>query len=229
MEYRDSLAVDRTKWEYQAPDTQKEIAYHRLEEKIVLLEFSPGVVVTEKDLAESIGLGRTPVREAIQQLAMAGLLTVLPRRGIKVSDLDACSVLRLLEVNRGLDALVARTAAMRATAEQRLEFSRLAEEFDDIADRNDIAGQIRVDGEFNNLCMFAMGNEHANKMRRLLQPMLRRFWFAHIKKAGDTRMPSKMHGQAARAVAEGNEDKAVDAFTRIIDYDRSFVQSVIYK
>jgi len=229
MEYRDSLAVDRTKWEYQAPDTQKEIAYHRLEEKIVLLEFSPGVVVTEKDLAESIGLGRTPVREAIQQLAMAGLLTVLPRRGIKVSDLDACSVLRLLEVNRGLDALVARTAAMRATAEQRLEFSRLAEEFDDIADRNDIAGQIRVDGEFNNLCMLAMGNEHANKMRRLLQPMLRRFWFAHIKKAGDTRMPSKMHGQAARAVAEGNEDKAVDAFTRIIDYDRSFVQSVIYK
>ena len=229
MEYRDSLAVDRTKWEYQTPDTQKEIAYHRLEEKIVLLEFSPGVVVTEKDLAESIGLGRTPVREAIQQLAMAGLLTVLPRRGIKVSDLDACSVLRLLEVNRGLDALVARTAAMRATAEQRLEFSRLAEEFDDIADRNDIAGQIRVDGEFNNLCMLAMGNEHANKMRRLLQPMLRRFWFAHIKNAGDTRMPSRMHGQAARAVAEGNEDKAVDAFTRIIDYDRSFVQSIIYK
>jgi len=229
MEHRDSLAVDLTKWEYQAPDTQKEIAYHRLEEKIVLLEFSPGVVVTEKDLAESIGLGRTPVREAIQQLAMAGLLTVLPRRGIKVSDLDACSVLRLLEVNRGLDALVARSAAMRATAEQRLEFSRLAEEFDDIADRNDIAGQIRVDGEFNNLCMLAMGNEHANKMRRLLQPMLRRFWFAHIKNAGDTRMPSKMHGQAARAVAEGNEGKAVDAFTRIIDYDRSFVQSIIYK
>ena len=160
---------------------------------------------------------------------MAGLLTVLPRRGIKVSDLDACSVLRLLEVNRGLDALVARSAAMRATAEHRLEFSRLAEEFDDIADRNDIAGQIRVDGEFNNLCMLAMGNEHANKMRRLLQPMLRRFWFAHIKNAGDTRMPSRMHGQAARAVAEGNEDKAVDAFTRIIDYDRSFVQSIIYK
>ena len=229
MEYRDSLAVDLTKWEYQAPDTLKEIAYHRLEEKIVLLEFSPGVVVTEKDLADSIGLGRTPVREAIQQLAMAGLLTVLPRRGIKVSDLDACSVLRLLEVNRGLDALVARSAAMRATAEQRLEFSRLAEDFDDIADRNDIAGQIRVDGEFNNLCMLAMGNEHANKMRRLLQPMLRRFWFAHIKNAGDTRMPSRMHGQAARAVAEGNEDKAVDAFTRIIDYDRSFVQSIIYR
>ena len=229
MEYKDSLAVDLTKWQYQAPDTQKEIAYHRLEEKIVLLEFSPGVVVTEKDLAESIGLGRTPVREAIQQLAMAGLLTVLPRRGIKVSDLDACSFLRLLEAYRGLDALVARSSAMRATAEQRLEFSRLAEEFDDIADRNDIAGQIRVDGEFNNLCMLAMGNEHANKMRRLLQPMLRRFWFAHIKKAGDTRMPSRMHGQAARAVAEGNEDKAVDAFTRIIDYDRSFVQSIIYK
>jgi DNA-binding GntR family transcriptional regulator len=176
MELRHSLAIDLSKCEYQAPDSQTEIAYHQLEEKIVLLEFSPGLIVTEKDFSESIGFGRTPVREAIQRLAMAGLLNVLPRRGIKVSDLDACSVLRLLEVNRGLDDLVARSSAVRATNEQRLEFSRLAEEFDDIAERNDVVAQVRLDSDFNNLCMLAMGNEHANKMCRLLQPIMRRFW-----------------------------------------------------
>ena len=229
MELRHSLAIDLTKCEYQAPDSQTEIAYHQLEEKIVLLEFSPGLIVTEKDFSESIGFGRTTVREAIQRLAMAGLLNVLPRRGIKVSDLDACSVLRLLEVNRGLDDLVARSSAVRATDEQRLEFSRLAEEFDDIAERNDVVAQVRLDSDFNNLCMLAMGNEHANKMCRLLQPIMRRFWFAHTRMVGDTRLMSRMHGQAARLVAEGDEDKAAKAFTRIVDSNRSFVQSVIYK
>ena len=229
MELRHSLAIDLSKCEYQAPDSQTEIAYHQLEEKIVLLEFSPGLIVTETDFSESIGFGRTPVREAIQRLAMAGLLNVLPRRGIKVSDLDACSVLRLLEVNRGLDDLVARSSAVRATNEQRLEFSRLAEEFDDIAERNDVVAQVRLDSDFNNLCMLAMGNEHANKMCRLLQPIMRRFWFAHTRMVGDTRLISRMHGQAARSVAEGDEDKAAKAFTRIVDSNRSFVQSVIYK
>lgn len=229
MELRHSLAIDLSKCEYQAPDSQTEIAYHQLEEKIVLLEFSPGLIVTEKDFSESIGFGRTPVREAIQRLAMAGLLNVLPRRGIKVSDLDACSVLRLLEVNRGLDDLVARSSAVRATNEQRLEFSRLAEEFDDIAEKNDVVAQVRLDSDFNNLCMLAMGNEHANKMCRLLQPIMRRFWFAHTRMVGDTRLISRMHGQAARSVAEGDEDKAAKAFTRIVDSNRSFVQSVIYK
>ena len=229
MNYRDALAVDLKEIEFQAPDSQKEIAYHRLEEKIVLLEFSPGAVVTEKDFSDSIGLGRTPVREAIQRLAMAGLLIVLPRRGIKISDLDACSVLRLLEVNRGLDALVARSAAVRATAEQRLEFSRLAEEFDDAAVRNDSVTQVRLDSEFNNLCMLAMGNEHANKMCRLLQPILRRYWFAHNQDISDTRSASRLHGQAARAVAAGDEEKAATAFMRIIDFNGSFVRSVVYK
>ena len=108
MDFYKSIALDLEILEPQATDSLKELAYHRLEDKIVRLEFRPGIFVTEKELARSIGIGRTPVREAIQHLATAGLLCVLPRRGIKVSEVDALSVLRLLEVSRSLDIAVAR-------------------------------------------------------------------------------------------------------------------------
>ena len=128
MDFYRSIALDLELSKPQATDSLKELAYHRLEDKIVRLEFKPGIFVTERELADSIGIGRTPVREAIQHLATAGLLSVLPRRGIKVSEVDALSVLRLLEVSRSLDIAVARAAASRATFAQKHEFSRLAEE-----------------------------------------------------------------------------------------------------
>ena len=122
MDFYRSIALDLELSEPQATDSLKELAYHRLEDKIVRLEFKPGIFVTERELAESISIGRTPL-EAIQHLAIAGLLSVLPRQRIKVSEVDALSVLRLLEVSRSLDTSVARAAASRATSIQRHEFS----------------------------------------------------------------------------------------------------------
>ena len=82
MDFYRSIALDLELSKPQATDSLKELAYHRLEDKIVRLEFKPGIFVTERELADSIGIGRTPVREAIQHLATAGLLSVLPRRGM---------------------------------------------------------------------------------------------------------------------------------------------------
>ena len=204
MDFYRSIALDLELSEPQATDSLKELAYHRLEDKIVRLEFKPGIFVTERELAESISIGRTPV-ESDPTLATAGLLSVLPRQGIKVS-VDALSVLRLLEVSRSLDTSVARAAASRATSMQRHEFSRLAEEFDSVSSSNDSVAQIRLDSEFNNLCMLAMGNEHARKMCRLIQPLTRRFWFAHHGASADIGLAPRLHSQAAKALAEGDAE-----------------------
>ena len=227
MDFYKSIALDLEILEPQATDSLKELAYHSLEDKIVRLEFRPGTFVTEKELAESIGIGRTPVREAIQHLATAGLLCVLPRRGIKVSEVDALSVLRLLEVSRSLDIAVARAAAIRASSTQRHEFSRLAEEFDSVSASNDSVAQIRLDSEFNNLCMLAMGNEHARKMCRLIQPLTRRFWFAHHGLSSDIGLAPRLHSEAAKAIAEGDADQASATFTRINNWFETFVYSTI--
>ncbi len=228
MDSHGSMVTDLDELEKQAPESLKEIAYHRLEEKIVRLEFSPGAVITEKDLSKSIGIGRTPVREAVQRLAMAGLLVVIPRRGIKVSNVDADDVLRLIEVTRGLDNAVAMGASVRATQSQRLEFTCNAEEFDSAASRSDPVALVRLDSEFNNLCMKTMDNGHATKLCRLLRPLARRFWYCHQGHSGDTKMGPRLHAQAGRAVAEGDTTKACLAFSRINDYMESFVRATMH-
>ncbi len=228
MDFQELLVADLAELEPQAPDSLKEIAYHRLEEKIVRLEFEPGAVVTEMALAQSIGIGRTPVREAVQRLAAAGLLMVLPRRGIRVTAVEPRTVLRLLEVSRGLDDAVARGAAVRATPQQRREFTRLTAEFRATAARCDPIGILRADSEFDNLCMSAMNNEHATKMYRLLRPVSRRFWYSRHARLDDVRVGPLAHGEAANAIAAADTDRAAQAFGRINDYIESLVRASIY-
>ena len=227
MDFQEILVADLAELKPLAPDSLKEIAYHRLEEKIVRLEFQPGSTVTEKDLAQSIGIGRTPVREAVQRLASAGLLVVLPRRGIRVTAVDAETVLRLLEVSRGLDDAVARGAAVRATPQQRVDFKRLAADFDAAAAICDPVGILRADSEFDNLCMAAMNNEHATKMYRLLHPVTRRFWFTHHHRFDDVSIGPRRHGEAARAVAAAEPDRAALTFSLINDHLEDLVRTTI--
>ena len=60
-------------------------AYRKLEEMIATLELPPGAVLSEAQLIEALDIGRTPIREALQRLAVEGLVEILPRKGILVS------------------------------------------------------------------------------------------------------------------------------------------------
>jgi DNA-binding GntR family transcriptional regulator len=82
-------------------------AYRELEEMIVTLQLSPGTVLSEQALAVRLKIGRTPIREALQRLARDGLVVIMPRRGIMVSEINLRLQLRLLEVRRELERLSA--------------------------------------------------------------------------------------------------------------------------
>jgi len=75
-------------------------AYAQLEELIVTLQLRPGVAVSEASLSERLGIGRTPIREALQRLAREHLVAVLPQRGNLISEIDIKKQLRLLETRR---------------------------------------------------------------------------------------------------------------------------------
>ncbi|MEE3092729.1 MAG: GntR family transcriptional regulator, partial [Pseudomonadota bacterium] len=86
-------------------------AYEGLEEMIVTLHLEPGAVLSEAELSEQLGIGRTPIREALQRLAREGLVLILPRKGILVSEINPGKQLLLLEVRRELERLLARSGA----------------------------------------------------------------------------------------------------------------------
>jgi len=178
-------------------------------------------------LSRRLGIGRTPIREALQRLARESLVVILPRRGVIVSEINVGTQLRLLETRREVERLVARSAARRATPVERRRMDELAERFERSARNNDDKGFMRVDREFNELCLAAAKNEFASGAMRLMQSLSRRFWYHHYKEAADMPETAKLHADIARAVARGDERGAAAATDRLLDLVKSFTRATV--
>ena len=191
---------------------------------IVTLKLRPGAAVSEQELAASLGIGRTPIREALQRLARESLVAILPRRGILVSEVNVKRQLRLLEVRRELERLIARSAARRATDPERQRFRELASQFERSAKVNDDVTFMRTDREFNSLCSSASHNEFAAGAMSLMHSLSRRFWYIHYKQAADMPLTAKLHADIARAIAAGDGDKAARASDKLLDVIEKFTR-----
>jgi DNA-binding GntR family transcriptional regulator len=178
-------------------------------------------------LSRRLRIGRTPIREALQRLARERLVTILPRRGVIVSDINVKSQLRLLELRREVERLLARCAARRATPEERSWFRQLADLFESSAGKNDDTTFMRVDREFNELCLTAARNEFTAGAMGLMQSLSRRFWYHHYKQAADMPETAKLHADIARAIAEGDEAGAAAAVDRLLDKIESFTKATV--
>jgi len=202
-------------------------AYSDLEELIVTLKLPPGSAVSEAALSQRLGIGRTPIREALQRLARERLVTILPRRGIIVSEINVKSQLRLIEVRREVERLVAKCAARRATDEERARFGELARIFEKSGKSNDETTFIRADREFNELCAHAARNEFAAGAMGLMHALSRRFWFLHYRQAADMPLTARLHADIARAIAAGDRTAAGKATDRLIDNIEQFTRATV--
>ncbi|HLS52254.1 MAG TPA: GntR family transcriptional regulator [Burkholderiaceae bacterium] len=204
-----------------------DIAYERLEEAIVTMQIPPGSVVSEQTLSEMLDIGRTPTREAIQQLAREHLLQVLPQRGLLVPDIDLRKQLRLLETRREVERLVCRSAARRATPEQREAFFRLRDEFLHSARENDDLTFIRADREFNELSLKAARNEFSEGAMRLMHGLSRRFWYGHHKQVADLSEIAQLHAAVADAIGRGDSEAAGTSLDALLDNIEEFAKSTL--
>ena len=207
--------------------TLTEKAYAQIEELIVTLQLPPGTVLSELVLADRLGIGRTPIREALQRLSRDGLVNILPRRGVLVSDIDLRSQLRLLEVRRELERLMARGAAERASEEERAQFAEIARGMNRASENQDDISFMRLDQQFNTLVSLAARNEYASRSMGLMHGLSRRFWYQHYKQAADLPLCARLHAAVAEAIARREPDKAADASDRLVDYIESFARSTL--
>ena len=202
-------------------------AYAYLEEMIVTLQLAPGSAVSESALSQHLGIGRTPIREALQRLARERLVSILPRGGVIVSEINVTSQLRLLAVRRELERLIAGSAARRATDEQRARFRELAALFEQSAKVNDDITFMRTDRDFNVLCSSASGNEFAAGAMSLMHSLSRRYWYIHYKQAADMPLTAKLHADIARAIAAGDEQRAAKASDKLLDIIEKFTRDTV--
>lgn len=205
-------------------ESKAQAAHRMIEEMIVTLELPPGIRISETTMSNMLGIGRTPVREALQRLARERSITILPRSGAVVTDIDITDHFKLIEVRRGLERVLAGRSARMATAEASRQFLELKERFEHAAAENSEKIFIPTDREFNKLLADTADNVYASDAIAPIQAQTRRFWYLYFERFGDLARVSNLHAEVARAIAYNNEAEAVAASDRLVDYVEEYTK-----
>lgn len=203
-------------------ETQSQMAYRIIEEMIVTLQVPPGSLISEKSLNRQLGIGRTPIREALQRLALEGTVRIVPRAGVIVSEIDMVDQLKMIEVRREIEKIIAGRAARLADDKVSSEFRRLATQFDAAARTGDEKIFIAADREFNALIVATAQNSYAAHAIGPIEAQTRRFWYLHFKRFGDLGRVCELHARIAMAVAMKDEQAARQTSDRLLDYVESY-------
>ena len=197
------------------PSSLADQAYDRLEEQLVTLDLAPGSILTESELMRRVGLGRTPVREALQRLAAQGLLRVLSRRGIEILAVEVENLDTLLETRRELERLVARQAAKLAAPRERRRLAKLAVQMRRAGERGDLGRYIHLDRECDQILEEASRNPYAPLALAPLRAQCRRIWYAH-RHRGDLPRFARLHAELMEAVASAHAVGSARASDRLM-------------
>lgn len=138
--------------------TDYSIARDKIRERIISLQLPPGSVINETQLMEELGLGRTPIREALKLLEAEHLVVIVPRRGIFVSEIGLNHLHQIFEMRMALEPMAARLAAIRITPARLSQLRLCSSEMENVDDM-DIPTVFRLDSAFHRLLATATGNE----------------------------------------------------------------------
>jgi DNA-binding GntR family transcriptional regulator len=169
---------------------------------IVSLELPPGAVIDERELMQRLGLGRTPVREALRQLAQEQLVEVFPRRGMFVTGVDVRDLARISEVRAALEPEAARLAAERATDEERDELADLG---DQIKRGADLMG---LDERIHRAIYACAHNHLLEKTLGEYYVLALRIWMIALDRAEALEDAVDAHRDLIQAIVVGNGDSA---------------------
>jgi len=200
-------------------------AYHALERMIVTLELLPGSLSTEQALVERIGLGRTPVREAIQRLAWEGLVEIRPRAGLAIAPLHPGDWLRVIDARRGVEVVLARSAARFVTREAAEQFHDAALAMQKAVITGNVVAFLEADKALDEAVALAADNSFAARVAAPLQTHSRRFWFRHQSDTG-LAQAAEHHVGIIRSITEGDEEGAGRAADRLMGLLRTHAETV---
>ncbi|MBP3758773.1 MAG: GntR family transcriptional regulator [Firmicutes bacterium] len=182
----------------------REIVYEELKRQIMVGEIAPGTRMMEVELAEEMGVSRTPVREAIRKLEKEGLVTIEPRRGAYASDISAKDMVDILEVRQDLEGMAAGIAAQKITDEGRIELENIARKYKESVDREDIEEIIKNDEAFHKYIVSLSGNKTLIKMVSQVQELALRFRYIYYEDFSRFKNQPSEHQAIVDAIAGGD-------------------------
>lgn len=198
------------------PGSQSHLAYVALEQRIVTHRLAPGSLVTEKQLIELSGHGRTPVREAIQKLAWQGLMLVRPRVGLQIAEIHPDNHKQIMAVRLRLEPLSAALVATYANGAQRKALVECAKAMTAAATAGSYEAFLAADKRFDEIVEAACPNAFLISALTPLQAHSRRLWYASATAEKMDRSVS-LHVAVIRAIQQSDPTEAEAAMRRLLE------------
>lgn len=201
-------------------------AYQAIKHKIVSLELPPGAVIDETALRKELGLGRTPIREALKRLALEKLVIIVPRRGMFVTDIGITDLKRLFEVRVALESLAARLAAERGRPFHWQQMETALERLPD-PDTADNQTLIAIDEACHHIMYQAADNEFLEDILTTMYALSLRLWYFSLSKIGKMHSTILEHRNILEALRAGDADRAACLLEQHIRSFQDEIQAVM--
>ncbi|QHC68056.1 FCD domain-containing protein [Rathayibacter sp. VKM Ac-2759] len=199
-----------------------EQAFTVLRDRLVVLDIRPGEPLNDEQIGKELGVGRTPVREALKRLESEHLVVMYPRRGTFAASVDITDLAQISEVRSQLEPLAAGRAARFATASRRAAMRELADELERI-DSGSISSRalMQYDLQVHRSIYAANGNRHLEEILVRYDNLATRIWCMVLDRLPSIAGHIGEHIALLRDVAEGNDEKASrEALAHVLSFEK---------
>lgn len=198
--------------------SQAEIAYQVLESLIASMDIPPGSVLNLDTLQDVVGLGRTPVREALKLLQADGIVELRQRTGVTVPRIDAARQIQILQVRRPLEVLASDLAARAPERREAEPLAVLADELLNVGLSRDAKRMMRLGTACYHRLLALAGNEYLHRPLLSVYSLSRRYYYSRLTSGEMMIETTRLHHDRFRAVVEGDAARADRATERLLDY-----------
>ena len=205
----------------------RDVVFQTLRKAILTGELEPGERLMEIQLADRIGVSRTPIREAIRKLELEGLVTMVPRKGAQVAEISEKGLRDVLEVRRALDTFCAELASERISENAKMELKEACTGFERAVATRDASTIAKADVRFHDIIIKATGNEKMVAMLNNLAEQMYRYRFEYIKDTTKHENLIREHRELMDAILRGDSLKARAAARVHIDNQEASILHVL--
>lgn len=188
-----------------------DVAYERIRDRLLMLDIKPGDLLNDDNLAKDLGVGRTPVREALKRLELDRLVVSYPRRGTFATRVEVTDLAFISEIRTQLEPLAASRAARVATDAAREELRtvlRALEAFD--VGAASVIETLRMDARVHQGIYAAAANPHLEDVLIRYDNLAMRIWCMVLDRLPDLSRHVHEHLDLLRAVIDGDEAGAAE-------------------
>lgn len=203
----------------------RDVVFNTLRQAILRGELKPGERLMEIQLANKLGVSRTPIREAIRKLELEGLVLMIPRKGAEVAEITEKNLRDVLEVRRALEELAVRIACEKITEEQIKQLKETAENLQNTLDSKDVTKIAEADVKFHDIIYFATDNQRLIQLLNNLAEQMYRYRVEYLKRENFYENVVAEHKDLIQTIEARQQDMAAQVICRHIDNQ---VEAVIH-